>query len=174
MTLHTFFARLAGFGLALCIGASQTRISEDDVTFVRITAQGGMAEVALGQLAQIHAFNVRVKQFGRQMETDHTKFSDDLKGLAASKGIHLPDNIEANAEITKARLSRLEGALFDRAYMEEMVAEHLQDIDAFQKEAERGTDPDIKLFSSRALPALQQHLKLAQDVLDEVLKGTSK
>jgi putative membrane protein len=62
----------------------------------------------------------------------------------------------------------LNGAEFDRAYMEEMVSGHKQAIALFRREADHGADPDIKAFASRTLPTIQHHLQLAEDTLNAV------
>src|SRR5207237_946016 len=50
-----------------------------DRTFVTNAAEGGMAEVELGQLATNKATNPDVKQFAQRMVTDHGKANDELK-----------------------------------------------------------------------------------------------
>jgi putative membrane protein len=66
------------------------------------------------------------------------------------------------------RLSQLHGAEFDRAYMQDMVKDHKNDIAEFQKEANRGKNEDLKSFASETLPTLQEHLKMAQNTAAKV------
>ena len=58
--------------------------------------------------------------------------------------------------------------------MQDMVQDHKKDIAEFQKEANSGSDPDIKNFASQTLPTLQHHLQLAQEALNEVNKSTAQ
>jgi predicted outer membrane protein len=44
------------------------------------------------------------------------------------------------------------------------VTAHQETIALFQQEAQSGKDPDIKQLAAQALPTLQQHLKMAQDL----------
>lgn len=122
-----------------------------------------MAEVEMGRLAVQHASNPAVKEFGQHMIDDHTKANDELKEVAAKKGLTVPSAVNAKQKITVERLSRLDGAAFDRAYMQDMVKDHREDVAEFKRESDSGTDPDVKAFASKTLPALQQHLKMAQD-----------
>ena len=139
-----------------------------DATFVTKAAQGGMAEVELGKLATQTASNDKVKQFGQRMVDDHTKAGDELKAIAAQKGMTIPSDLSSKDAATKNRLSGLNGAAFDRAYMQDMVNDHKADIAEFQKEADHGTDPDVKAFAQKTLPTLQEHLRMAQDALAAV------
>lgn len=139
-----------------------------DHIFAMKAAQGGMAEVQLGKLAAERGENPKVKEFGTRMVTDHTQINDQFKSLAASKGITLPDRIDAKDEATMKHLDSLHGVAFDRAYMEDMVNDHRQDIAEFEREANHGTDSDIKAFASKTLPTLQEHLKMAEQALTDV------
>src|SRR5690348_15753921 len=64
--------------------------SSSDANFARKAAQGGMAEVAMGQLAESHAQNADVKSFGQRMVQDHGAANDKLKAAAAQENIQLP------------------------------------------------------------------------------------
>ncbi len=57
---------------------------------MRKAAKGGMMEVAMGRLAAQNAQSDDVKSFGKRMVTDHSKANDELKSIAAKKGVKLP------------------------------------------------------------------------------------
>ncbi|MDP9169574.1 MAG: DUF4142 domain-containing protein [Acidobacteriota bacterium] len=46
----------------------------------------------------------------------------------------------------------MSGGTFDKAYMQDMVKDHEKDIAEFQKEANSGSDPDLKNWASATLP----------------------
>jgi putative membrane protein len=143
-----------------------------DQQFVTEAYEGGMAEVALGQLATEKASNAKVKDFGQRMMTDHGKANDELKALAASKNITLPTKLNAKQQATKDRLSKLSGSAFDRAYVNDMVKDHQADSAAFHKEASSGQDPEIKAWAAKTGVVVDEHLKMVQDIQKEL--GTSK
>jgi putative membrane protein len=143
-----------------------------DQTFAMKAAQGGLAEVQLGQLAAQKASNPDVKAFGQKMVDDHQKANDQLKQAAAQENIALPTEPAAKDKAEAARLEKLSGDAFDKAYMSHMVADHKKDVAEFQKEAKSGQDPQIKSFAQQTVPTLQEHLKLAQQTQAKV-KGTS-
>ena len=144
-----------------------------DKTFAMKAAAGGMAEVKLGQLAQQKASNPDVKQFGMRMERDHSDAGMKLKDVASKNNITLPSGLEAKDQATYDKLSKLNGAAFDRAYMKDMVADHEQDVSEFKREANAGKNPDVKGFASETLPTLEDHLKMARDVASKVGAGSS-
>jgi len=138
-------------------------ISKSDQTFAMKAAQGGMAEVQLGQLAVNKASSQKVKDFGQKMVKDHSQANDQLKSIAAKDNISLPSDVSAKDKALMDRLSGLSGSAFDRAYMNAMLKDHQMDVADFQKEADSGTNPDLKNFASTTLPTLKEHLSLAQD-----------
>jgi putative membrane protein len=159
-------------GLLLLTGliSAQTadRLKRPDNTFVTNAAQGGIAEVEMGRMAAQKGTNEGVKRFGQHMVDDHSKANEELKGVVSTKGITAPATMNAKQKATMDRLEKLNGSEFDRAYMEDMVKDHQEDVAEFQREANSGTDADVKNFAAKTLPTLQQHLKMAQDTLAQV------
>jgi len=145
-----------------------------DKQFVTKAAQGGMAEVELGQLAASKGSNDAVKQFGQKMVDDHGKANEELKSLAQQKNITLPSEPDAKTKSEKARLEKLSGEAFDKAYISHMVTDHKKDVAEFKKESSSGKDPDVKQWAGKTLPTLQEHLKLAQDTASKVGASTGK
>ena len=146
------------------------KLASSDRKFVTEALKGGMAEVELGKLASEKASTDAVKQFGQRMVDDHGKAGEELKKIAQDKGVTPPAELDGKHKRLHERLSKLSGAEFDRAYMEEMVKDHRNDVKEFQREAGRAKDPDVKSYASKTLPTLQEHLKQAETVRSQVSK----
>ena len=151
---------------------TKSRPAMGDTHFAKEAAQGGMAEVKLGQLAQEKGSSDSVKSFGKRMVNDHSKAGDKLKEVASRESITLPSDISVKDQATYDRLSKLSGSAFDRAYARDMVKDHETDVAAFQREANAGKNDSLKSFASESLPTLQDHLKQAKDMMKSV-GGTS-
>lgn len=149
-------------------GASATKASAGgkvaDTKFMKEAAEGGLAEVALGQLATEKASSSEVKKFGQRMVDDHTKANDELKQLASQKNVELPQHLNAKDKATKATLEKLSGKEFDRAYMRDMVKDHKKDVGEFKRESTMAKDSDVKKFAAQTLPTLEDHLKQAESI----------
>ncbi len=148
---------------------SASRMTHDNDFLVK-AAEGGMAEVELGRLAVSNSVNPKVKEFGQRMIDDHSRANEELKAIAQRKGDHIPTSVSAKDQATKDRLSKMSGAEFDRAYMEDMIQDHKADVSEFRDEAKSGTDPDYKAFAQKTLPTLESHLKLAQSTDSQIKK----
>ncbi len=144
------------------VGGAATNMSSADKEFVRKAAEGGMAEVQMGQMAKDHGNSAYVKNFGEKLVTDHTKANDELKSTVGSN-FNWPTELNKQDKDEMDRLSKLTGDQFDRAFMKHEVADHKKDIAEFQKEANSGSDPNVKAFAAKTLPTLQEHLRIAED-----------
>jgi putative membrane protein len=137
-------------------------LSPTDRRFIMEAALGGMAEVELGRLAAERGSSDAVKQFGQRMVDDHSRANSELMQLVSGKGITLPTALDAKHQNLVAKMSKLSGAAFDRAYAKEMVKDHSKAVALFEREAERGADADLKAFAQKMLPRLQEHLSMAR------------
>jgi len=154
--------------------ASASGLAAADQAFVKEAAMGGMAEVDLGQLAASKASSPDVKQFGQRMVDDHGKANDELKSWASQKSVNLPTELDAKHKAEHAKLEKLSGDAFDRAYMTSMVADHNKDVADFQKQAKSAKDPDLKAWVTKTLPTLQDHQKSAKEISAKVSGGAAK
>lgn len=143
---------------------SAAGMTMSDEAFLKKAAQGGMAEVELGQLAVQHASSEQVKKFGQRMVDDHTKANDQLKQVAEQEHVKLPTQPDAKDKATKARLEKLSGKQFDDAYMKDMVKDHKKDVAEFARVSKDAKDPDVKSFAQQTLSTLREHLTLAQQI----------
>jgi len=139
-----------------------------DKKFVMEAAQGGLAEVDLGNVAKQQGTNDAVKQFGDRMVTDHSKANDELKSLAQQKNWTLPTEPKSADKSKKDRLSKMSGEAFDKAYMRDMVMDHRKDVKEFQKCASSCQDQDLKAWAAKTAPILEDHLKMARDTAKQV------
>lgn len=143
---------------------SAAGMTMSDETFMKKAAQGGLAEVELGQLAVQKASNEQVKNFGQRMVDDHSKANDQLKQVAEQEHVKLPTQPDAKDRATKAQLEKLSGKQFDDAYMKDMVKDHKKDVADFARESKAAKDPNVKSFAEQTLPTLREHLNLAEQI----------
>ncbi|HEY8133030.1 MAG TPA: DUF4142 domain-containing protein [Thermoanaerobaculia bacterium] len=148
-------------------GTSST-LSDADKTFMTKAAEGGMMEVNLGTLAAAKATANEVRDFGNRMVTDHGKAGDELKTLAANKGVTLPTQPGEEEKKASNDLSMKKGKDFDKAYMSLMVKGHEGVAAEFEKESKEAQDPDLKNWVTRTLPIIQDHLKMAKQIASKL------
>ena len=143
-------------------------LSAADKSFIQKAAQGGMAEVEFGKLAQQQASNSSVKDFAKRMVNDHGKANEQLRSIATKAGVAWPSDLSSAAKAIKDKLSKLQGAAFDKAYMNEMLKDHRADSTEFQKTADTTKNAEIKDFASSTLTIVKDHLQLAEETAPKV------
>jgi putative membrane protein len=146
----------------------QAALNQTDRSFIHDAGAGGLAEVDFGKLADQKSQNDSVKHFAQQMIQDHTKANDQLAALAKADGIAVPDTLDPDHRATRARLEKLDGARFDRAYIAGQISDHQKTIALFQQETAAGQDPQLKGFAAETLPTIRGHLKMAQGLETEL------
>ena len=67
--------------------AADRQLNRQDMSFVKGAAEGGLAEVEFGKLAQQQAQDAQVKQFGARMVQDHGSANAELTALASGKSV---------------------------------------------------------------------------------------
>lgn len=143
---------------------TKTAKKNPDSKFMTTAATGGMNEIALSNAALTKSSNEEVKQFAQKLIDDHTAAGDELKTIAAAKSVTLPTEIDGKHKAAAEKLEGLSGAEFDMEYIKWMVKDHEKAVSAFQKEADKGKDPEAKAFAAKTLPTLQGHLDMAKSM----------
>lgn len=178
-------------GAAGTTGNTGDRSVDKAREFVLNMIADGTHEVQVAHLAEQHAQSADVKQFASMMIKDHTKAGDELKAIAAKDNIQGSTNLEdTDHQKTMERLSKLNGAEFDRAYMDSMVDDHQHAIDELQKRAdeqhdrtagttgsatpkgsESGLESEVNQWAANALPTVRMHLDRAKEIKDHLGSG---
>jgi putative membrane protein len=135
--------------------------------FVKEAAVSDMFEIQSSQLAQTKG-NDQIKAFAAQMIQDHTKTTDDLKGLVDGGKVKasLPTQMDSAHQKMLAKLQKLDGAAFDKQYDSDQVSGHKQAVSLFQRYGKGGKNADLKDWAEKTLPTLQHHLEMAQSLKD--------
>jgi putative membrane protein len=140
-----------------------------DAAFIAKAASGGMTEVELGKLAAERGASQEVKDFGNQMVKDHSKANDELKEVAGKMNVMVPEKVGSKHQAMIAKMSALSGADFDKAYVNEMVKAHKEDIALFERADQEVENADLKKFIENTLPVMKEHLEMIEK-FDQIKK----
>jgi putative membrane protein len=141
--------------------AGSASLSDTDQKFVQTAATAGTTEIDAAKLALHQSNDKDVKAFASHMIADHTKLAVQLK-MAVPRGTTMPKGPD---EAALDSLKPLKGADFDSAYISKLgVQGHKDALAAFQDEADNGQDASLKKTAKSALPTIQHHYAMAQDL----------
>jgi putative membrane protein len=153
---------------AIPAASAQTTTNSNDAKFIDKMARDGTAEVELGKLAEQKSSNPQVKTFAQRLVSDHTKANQQLMPIAQRDGVSPPKSVDKEHSTLQARLAKLNGQAFDRAFVQAQVEDHRKDIQYLQQQAQAVQDPNLKSFIQQTLPVMQQHLQMAEQIENQV------
>jgi len=147
-------------------GSSAQGVNDAQIASIVVTAN--QVDIDAGKLAASRSTNGDVKGFARLMVTDHTGVNKSATDLAARLKVTPQDNptsqsLKADGDKNLAHLKTLEGAAFDKAYIDHEVAYHQQVIDALDKTLiPSAANAELKALLMKVRPAFVAHLEHAK------------
>jgi putative membrane protein len=166
MRISPGIVALAGVLFLYAPKVSSQGVNDAQIASIVVTAN--QVDIDAGKLATSKATDDDVKAFARLMVADHTGVNKSAADLAAKLKVTPQDNATSqnlNADGAKniAHLNTLEGAAFDKAYIDREVAYHQQVIDALDKVLIPGaTNGELKALLVKVRPAFVAHLEHAK------------
>lgn len=145
--------------------ATGAKLNASDEKILKDMAMADMAEVEGGKLAQSKSQNGDVKSFAQQMIDDHTSNLNDVKALAQARGVTLPTEPDAKHKAMAAKLEKMSGDAFDKAYMKQAGVQDHKTVHAkLMAAAKKAKDPELKALVEKTEPVVAQHLKSAEQM----------
>jgi len=152
---------------------AEDKMSNDDASAMKQVAQSSLNEIAAGKKGAEKAQSPDVKSFAQKMVDDHTKMFEDLRALAKTKGVALPQDANMKDLAQMKMIERKSGAEFDKDYMEHMVKDHEKDLKDLESLAAKVKDAQFKAALQKATPKIKEHLELAQRLSKSAAAGSS-
>jgi predicted outer membrane protein len=107
-------------------------------------AIANMAEVELGKLVPERSTDTEVKKFAQMMITDHSQSLSSLKAIAMQHQVPVPADVDGKHTRLRDKLAKWHGNEFDREYMDAMVDEHEDVLDALESRVDEKTLAEYK------------------------------
>jgi putative membrane protein len=157
-------------GLAAAQAAKPT-----DPQIAHIAYTAGQIDIDAARLALKKSHNAKVIAFARDMERDHKAVNDKALALVKKLNVTPQDNptsqsLAKAADAKHKALEALDGAAFDKAYVDNEVAYH-QTVNAALQDTliPDATNADLKVLLQTGLKLFQSHQAHAE-MLDGELK----
>ncbi|GAA4312286.1 DUF4142 domain-containing protein [Compostibacter hankyongensis] len=141
-----------------------TVVNDADQAFVMQAGYGNAAEVDLGKLAVSKAAGDGVKDFGQMMVDDHGTAQQELKDIARTWNISMPEQPDSIHQQKHRQLEAMSGTTFDTAYMHGQIIDHEKTIALFEAEMQNGENKRIKDYAGKYLPVIRMHLEKADSL----------
>ena len=141
----------------------------DDATIVAIFDAANTADIETGQLAARRGASKEVRDFGEMLVNAHRQVRQQGRDLAAKLGVTpTPPADDASAKAHAAAMTRLrtlEGAAFDRAFLQHEVAFHKAVLDAMRTTLLPAIrNGELRELVVKVAPAFDAHMVGAQNL----------
>jgi len=144
------------------MGIAGTARAQPPEQFIQHAIRGNQSEMMLGTLAESRAGSPKVRDYGRQLERDHSMAKQDAIRTARRMRTANPAGMTREAREEYGRLKMLRGPAFDREFIRYMIEDHRKDIGEYREQSRaRGPAAD---YARRTLPHLEEHLRIAQSL----------
>lgn len=170
---------LAGLGMALGGTGAQAQgaksapsLTDPQVAHVAVTANA--IDVGMGKLALKRTKTKAVREFAETMIRDHTAVNEQAAALAKKLGVTPMGNdvsasLDRGAADARAKLEKLRGKAFDKAYIGREVAYHEAVLDALDKLLiPSAQNAELKGLLENVRPAVAAHLEHAKHLQSEL------
>jgi putative membrane protein len=141
-------------------------ISRMDETFALYAASSGLAEIEGAQLVLKMTSRAEVRDYAQKLAREHAKAMDELRRIAAARGLKLPREPTGRHADMVTKLTGLTPADRDEAFLVRFGVEaHKETIALFERQASEGEDPELKRYARQMLPSLREHMAAAQKLI---------
>ena len=129
--MKTFTLAITAASLALSSALAMADDKPTDPQIAHIAYTAGVIDVEAAKLALSKTANADVKAFAESMQKDHEAVNDMALALVKKLNVTPQDNATSQALAKaagdkRAELGKLDGAAFDKAYVDNEVAYHKQ------------------------------------------------
>jgi len=148
----------------------------NDANIAAIVLAANTSDIENANLALKTSSDASVKEFATMMVTDHTSVNDKAKALAGKLKLTPVQNTNSRGLVKgtnakRAEIAKLQGAEFDKAYMDNEVSYHQAVLDLMdQKLIPSAKNAELKDLLTGVRPAFEAHLAKAKEVR-AALKG---
>jgi putative membrane protein len=163
----------------LAAAAAASAQTPNDAQIAAIVVTANQVDIDAGKLAESKASNPQVKAFGKQMVTDHTGVNKQATDLVTKLGVKPEDNptaesLKSGGADNVKHLETLNGAAFDKAYLDHEVTYHQQVLDALDKTlVPSAKNEELKALLVKVRPAFVAHLEHAKHLRKSLGESTS-
>jgi putative membrane protein len=149
--------------------SSSASIPQSQKQFLDRMAKDSEGEVQVAKMVESKTSNQQVKDFTQKLISDHEQLDQQMQSTMSQLGISMPQNAMTPSEKQlKTRLQSLSGAQFDQAFVAAQVKDHQKDVREVKQHLQSASNPQVKGLLQSALPVLQQHLQMAQQLQSQL------
>jgi hypothetical protein len=124
-----------------------------------------------GQLSQTNSTNAAIQSLGGLLTTNHSVLFSNATTLQQTNGCHGTNELSHKELKVVAKLSRLTGPKFDKAFLAIVIEETSDALKEAREAAVEAKSPEVRAFARQQVLALTQQLVAALEAGEMVFGG---
>lgn len=133
-----------------------------DSSFIEKATLNFMKDTELSKLALLKSQNKKLKRFSQQILDDSIRTIAQLKTIAATQRIDIPQTLNASQRQMISQVQQLSGEQFDATYVDLMKKAQDSNVGLYDNAAGESTlNVDLRVFANKQLPWLRKNQKSA-------------
>jgi putative membrane protein len=154
--------------LAAALAPAHAQQGPSDPQIAAIVVAANQVDIDAGKLARSKSKNKEVDQFAQQMITDHGGVNKQAVALVTKLKVKPEPNdtsrsLQKGGDENIAKLKKLSGSEFDKAYVDQEVGYHQAVLDAIDKTLiPSAQNAELKELLVKVRPAIAAHLDHAK------------
>lgn len=168
--LSSLAVAVASVGLIATTFADDKAAAPNDPQIAMIAVVADTVDVDAGKLAGDRSHDAAVKEFAALMVRDHSAVNEKATALVKKLGVtpeesETSKSLKAGGDAEIAKLKTLDGAAFDKAYVDNEVTYHQTVLDALDKTLiPNAKNAELKALLESVRPVIAAHLDHAKMV----------
>jgi putative membrane protein len=165
----TAVAQDARSGHGAALAASPVSTAE----YVHKSAIADQFEMQAGELAAQKSQSPAIREFGRNMVSEHAQFSAKLKTALNTGQVKadVPSALDKTHQDWIQQLKAQSGDQFDQTYLEGQLQGHRDALDLQRAYSQAGDNPALRQLASDATPVVQEHLAKLEVLAQNHFRG---
>jgi putative membrane protein len=165
-------AVVLGLGLFGAVAAPATKPTDPQIAHIAYTA--GQLDIEAGKQALDKSKNADVRNFAQRMVADHGSVNDQALALVKKLNVTPEDNptsksLTQAADAERNKLAGLDGAAFDKAYVDNEVAYHKTVHEALSKTLiPDAQNAELKSLLQTGLKLFESHQQHAETLAKQL------
>lgn len=145
----------------------EASIDENISDFLTEAADARMMDIAEAKLAIARGTTPEIRKYGKWMVEDQNILLKEIRALAKSKKVTLPQKISSEKEQGLTELEQKNNKEFDAKFIKMITIDHRRDVRKF-KNARSINDKEVSAFASKFLPVIESHLEKAKEIKTDI------
>jgi putative membrane protein len=143
--------------------SNQNSASSDSASLLNKANQTNQSEEDMANLLSNKAGdNLALSTLATTLKDDHEANESAVKSLASEENVTL-QSYHAN-DALKNKLDKLNGAAFDKAFLEHEAMDHREALRTFEDARNQAVNRDMKLYIDETIPVIRAHLEMLENV----------